>query len=91
MSTSKNILQISKYEELFQEQRKFISFEFWGAHLRSLDFDDLVYGHDRLSDLVARHPETKEGLIKYLYEVVLRRMEIRDKVRNRVEVLRIRL
>ena len=73
---------ISKYDELFQQERKFISFEYWSAHVSQLDYDDLVYGQDRLSELVAKFPETKEGLVRYLYEIILRRMEIRDKSRS---------
>ena len=34
----------AKYDELFQEERKFISFEYWSEHLSQLDYDDLVYG-----------------------------------------------
>ena len=29
-----------------------------------------------------RHPETKDGLAGFLYEIILRRMEIRDKSRS---------
>ena len=36
----------------------------------------------RLSELVAKFPETKQGLIRFLYEIILRRMEIRDKSRS---------
>eukprot|EP01043_Picozoa_sp_COSAG02_P023858 COSAG02_NODE_1285_length_13457_cov_11.145606_9_plen_1761_part_00 len=80
---------IAKYDELFQEERKFISFEYWSQHVSQLDFDDLVYGHERLSELVAKMPETKEGLLRFLYQVILRRMEIRDKSRsvNSVDVV----
>ena len=80
---------IAKYDELFQEERKFISYEYWAEHVSTLDFDDLVYGHDRLSELVAKQPETKDGLLRFLYEVILRRMEIRDKSRsvNSVDVV----
>ena len=72
----------AKYDELFQQERKFISFEFWSEHIRQLDFDDLVYGHDRLSELVVKQPGTKAGLTRFLYEIILRRMEIRDKSRS---------
>ena len=34
---------IAKYDELFQQERKFISFEYWSAHVSQLDYDDLVY------------------------------------------------
>ena len=47
---------IAKYNELFQQERKFISFEYWSANVRTLDYDDLVYGHDLLSELVLKHP-----------------------------------
>eukprot|EP00746_Dinoflagellata_sp_MGD_P124033 gnl/MRDRNA2_/MRDRNA2_58642_c0_seq1.p1 gnl/MRDRNA2_/MRDRNA2_58642_c0~~gnl/MRDRNA2_/MRDRNA2_58642_c0_seq1.p1 ORF type:complete len:1612 (+),score=292.79 gnl/MRDRNA2_/MRDRNA2_58642_c0_seq1:504-4838(+) len=73
---------ITKYDELFQQERKFISFEYWNAHVRQLDYDDLAYGHDRLSELVVKHPEIKDGLTRFLYEIILRRMEIRDKSRS---------
>jgi hypothetical protein len=73
---------IAKYDELFQQERKFISFEYWSAHVSQLDYDDLVYGQDRLSELVAKFPEVKNGLIRFLYEIILRRMEIRDKSRS---------
>lgn len=73
---------IAKYDDLFQEERKFISFEYWSQHVSTVDFDDLVYGHDRLSELVTKQPETKGGLLRFLYQVILRRMEIRDKSRS---------
>lgn len=73
---------VSKYDELFQQERKFLSFEYFKTHVRHLDYDDLVYGDDPLSSLVAKHPETKEGLTRYLYETILRRMEIRDRSRS---------
>lgn len=79
----------AKYDDLFQEERKFISFEYWNEHLSQLDYDDLVYGRDRLSDLVAMYPGVKEGLTRFLYAIILRRMEIRDKSRsvNSVDVV----
>ena len=54
-----------------------------------IDYDDLVYGNLSLAELVERHPETKEGLAGFLYEIILRRMEIRDKSRsvNSVDVV----
>ena len=74
---------IAKYNELFQAERKFISFEYWNMHfIHMLDFDDLVYGHQKLSEIVEKHPEAKDGLIRFLYEIILRRMEIRDKSRS---------
>eukprot|EP00930_Biecheleria_cincta_P037281 TRINITY_DN25573_c0_g1_i1.p1 TRINITY_DN25573_c0_g1~~TRINITY_DN25573_c0_g1_i1.p1 ORF type:complete len:2388 (+),score=410.29 TRINITY_DN25573_c0_g1_i1:162-7325(+) len=73
---------VAKYDDLFQEERKFISFEYWQKHLHTLDFDDLVYGSNSLSVLVAKYPETKDGLTRFLYEIILRRMEIRDKARS---------
>eukprot|EP00937_MAST-01D_sp_MAST-1D-sp2_P002830 g2830.t1 len=80
---------IAKYDELFQEERKFISFEYWQAQLSSLDYDDLVYGHTRLSEIWALHPETRDGVARFLYEIILRRMEIRDRSRsvNSVDVV----
>jgi hypothetical protein len=41
-----------------------------------VDYDDLVYGHDKLSDLVEKHPEIKDGLTRFLFEIILRRMEV---------------
>jgi hypothetical protein len=73
---------IAKYDELFQQERKFISFEYWSAHVSQLDFDELVYGQQRLSELVSLFPAIKEGLVRFLYEIILRRMEIRDKSRS---------
>lgn len=74
---------ITKYDELFQGERKFISFEYWNSHfVHQLDFDDLVYGHEKLSEIVEKHPDTKDGLTRYLYEIILRRMEIRDRSRS---------
>jgi len=73
---------VAKYDELFQQERKFISYEYAREHVGTLDFDDLVYGHEKLSELVARHRETKDGLVRYLFEIILRRMEIRDKSRS---------
>lgn len=74
---------IAKYDALFQSERKYISFEYWKLHLLGhFDFDDLVYGHDKLSEIIKKHPELRDGLIRYLYLVILRRMEIRDKSRS---------
>ena len=80
---------ISKYDELFQQQRKFISYEFFAEHVGHLEYDDLVYGTHKLSELVAKVPQTKEGLTRFLYEIILRRMEIRDRSRsvNSVDVI----
>ena len=52
---------VAKYDELFQQERKFISFEYYSAHVRVLDFDELVYGQLSLSALVAKHPEVRNG------------------------------
>ena len=41
-----------------------------------------MYGHDRLSEIVTKFPETKDGLTRFLYEIILRRMEIRDRSRS---------
>eukprot|EP00961_Rhodomonas_salina_P204913 2766073-Rhodomonas_salina.1 len=73
---------IAKYDELFQQERKFISFEYWNAHVSELDYDDLVYGQDRLSELAAKFASSRQGLIRFLYEIILRRMEIRDRSRS---------
>ena len=74
---------IAKYNELFQQERKFISFEYYSEHIiRELDYDDLVYGDEKLSELVEKYPQVKDGLTRFLYEIILRRMEIRDKSRS---------
>jgi hypothetical protein len=74
---------IAKYNELFQQERKFISFEYYSEYiLHELDYDDLVYGDERLSELVEKHPPVKDGLSRFLFEIILRRMEIRDKSRS---------
>ena len=80
---------IAKYDELFQQERKFISYEFYSEHIRHLDFDDLIYGNVPLSVLVVKHPQIKDGLARFLYEIILRRMEIRDRSRsvNSVDVV----
>ena len=53
---------ISKYDELFQAERKFISFEYWNSHfVHQLDYDDLVYGHEKLSEIVDKHKKMKDG------------------------------
>lgn len=73
---------IAKYDELFQGERKFITFEYWKEYLSELDFDELVYGHDRLSEIAEKHPNTMSGLIRFLYVIILKRMEIRDKSKS---------
>lgn len=80
---------IAKYDELFQGERKFITFEYWREFLAELDYDELVYGHDRLSEIAEKHPATLGGLIRFLYLIILKRMEIRDKSRsvNSVDII----
>ena len=80
---------IAKYDDLFQQERKFISFEYWSSYINQLDYDDLVYGHDTLSECVKKFPEIMDGLVRFLYEIILRRMEIRDKSRsvNSIDVI----
>jgi hypothetical protein len=73
---------IAKYDELFQQERKFISFEYYNQHVGHIDFDELVYGNNRLSAIVVQIPQTKDGLTRFLYEIILRRMEIRDESRS---------
>lgn len=75
---------------MFQAERKYISFEYWNAHfVHLLEYDDLVYGHEKLSQIYEQHPETRDGLTRFLYEIILRRMEIRDESRsvNSVDVI----
>jgi hypothetical protein len=43
---------IEKYNDLFDQERKFINFEYFNQHIKHLDFDELVYGDKLLSDLV---------------------------------------
>ena len=69
---------IAKYDELFQGERKFITFEYWKEYLEELDYDELVYGHDRLSEIADKHPNMLGGLIRFLYVIILKRMEVRD-------------
>ena len=80
---------ISKYDELFQGERKFITFEYWKEHLSDLDYDELVYGHDKLSEIAEKHPSTLSGLIQFLYVIILKRMEVRDKSKsvNSVDII----
>lgn len=80
---------IAKYDELFQQERKFLSFEYWSAHVSQIDYDDLVYGLDRLSEIVSKQPDAKDGLVRFLYEIILRRMEVRDRSRsvNSIDVI----
>ena len=77
---------IAKYNELFQQERKFINFEYFNTHISSgtaqIDYDDLVYGSISLSELVEKYPQTKDGLTRFLFEIILRRLEIRDKSRS---------
>jgi hypothetical protein len=74
---------ISKYDELFAMERKFISYEYWNEHfVNQLDFDDLVYGHEKLLEICDKSPDAKDGLVRFLYEIILRKMEIRDNSRS---------
>jgi len=80
---------IAKYDELFQGERKFITFEYWKEYLSELDYDELVYGHDRLSEIAEKHPNTLNGLIRFLYVIILKRMEVRDRSKsvNSVDII----
>jgi hypothetical protein len=81
---------IAKYDELFHSERKFITFEYWNSHfVHQLEYDHLVYGHEKLSEIVEKHPGAKNGLIRYLFRIILRRMEIREKSRsvNSIDVI----
>ena len=46
---------VAKYDELFQQERKFISFEYFSEHIPGFDYDDLVYGNDQLSTIVTQN------------------------------------
>ena len=50
--------------------------------MNQLDFDDLVYGHEKLLEICDKSPDAKDGLVRFLYEIILRKMEIRDKSRS---------
>ena len=50
--------------------------------MAELDFDELVYGHDRLSEIAEKHPNMLHGLIRFLYVIILKRMEIRDRSKS---------
>jgi hypothetical protein len=82
---------VAKYNELFQAERKFITYEYWQEHLHhSFDFDDLIYGHETLQTLTEiGRPETIYGLQKYLYDIILRRMEVQAESRsvNSIDVI----
>ena len=80
---------IKKYDELFQGERKFITFEYWKEHMVELDYDELVYGHDRLSEIAEKHPSTLNGLIRFLYIIILKRIEVRDRSKsvNSVDII----
>lgn len=80
---------IAKYNELFQSERKFITFEYWKQYLSELDYDELVYGHDNLYEITEKHPKTLGGLIKFLYVIILKRMEVRDQSKsvNSVDII----
>jgi len=81
---------IGKYDDLFQAERKFITYDYWSEHfLHLIEFDDLVYGHDKLSEICTIHHGIKDGLIGFLFEIILRRMEIRDRSRscNSIDVI----
>ena len=49
----------AKYDELFQQERKFISFEYYQEHVRYIEYDELVYGHMSLSELLSAHPQVR--------------------------------
>lgn len=57
---------IAKYDELFQQERKFISFEYWRQYVGQLDYDDLVYGLDPLSHIVLKHPGIRSSCVLIL-------------------------
>lgn len=62
---------------------------YWKENLRELDYDELVYGHDRLSEIAEKHPRCTSGIIRFLYIIILKRMEIRDGSRsvNSVDIM----
>ena len=47
----------------------------------SIDYDDFVYGAETFSTLVRCYPRTRGGLVCFLYEIILRRRVIQDKMR----------
>lgn len=54
-----------------------------------LDYDELIYGRTNLTAIIEQFPETKQPLVEFLYEIILRKMEIHDKSRsvNSVDVI----
>ena len=64
-------------------------YRYWKQYLREIDYDELVYGHDRLSEIAEKHPNCLGGVIRFLYVIILKRMEIRDGSRsvNSVDVM----
>lgn len=48
-----------------------------------------MYGHNRLSEIAENYPNASLGLIRFLYIIILKRMEIRDRSRsvNSVDII----
>lgn len=67
---------LEKYDELFQQERKFITFEYFNEFICMLDYDELVYGNENLCLYVEKEPLSKNGITRYLYQIILKRMEI---------------
>jgi hypothetical protein len=44
-------------------------YRYWRQHLRELDYDELVYGHDRLSEIAEKHPNCL-GIIQFFYIIL---------------------
>lgn len=47
---------IAKYSTLFQQERKFITFEYYKENIKYIDFDELIYGNTDLRSLIRDHP-----------------------------------
>ena len=67
---------VSKFDNLFQSERKFITFDYYSQFIRHIDFDELIYCNTGLHHVLESHPDAKVGIIKYLYSIILSKMEI---------------
>ena len=56
-----------KYNDLFQQERKYITFDYYNQFIKKIEYDDLIYGTSHLCTIIEQFPEIKVGLTKYLY------------------------
>ena len=73
---------IEKYSDLFQQERKYISFEYYNQFIIHIDFDDLIYGTQSLSSLIKEFPKIKKGIVQYLFKIIIRKIEIQGKSKS---------